>query len=307
MLRILILAIALVGCGKKEKPIEPVSASEQLREKFEIYKRSDFLKAANAANEKSTWLFKSCDATLFEGLRSIYQNGVNLMQARLNEGVWLRRSKGLGNCYEQRDRLGRRLSRSQISRDMLLGVAWWIYKNDRPDLAQEIVDYADSNGDVMGPGAPTRTGIGVVLKATFLKLAKMDRADSHYPVAVTGFESGFERHLAAWHLMLRSEIEGGLASGYHWWIEKQVKQQPQNPLFRMMKARFITGDYDPAAESLLNETYFPASRVPGTREFCDEWIIQRDMGDNWRPCVSKNKEWTGAAWLSVASWVIPKI
>lgn len=295
----LLVALAIVaGCGRRKEPKEDeVGVKPDLAAKFMLY--------STLSNTNGAWLFGDCDATLKEGLRGTYAS-TDLQEAEKEPGEWFRRPLSLGDCYEMRHPDGSRLSASRISRDMLLGVGWWAWSNGRPDVARSVVEYADANGDIMGPGVITRTDIRAQLKATFLKIAGSDRLDSHTPIVVSGTEKDFGRHLAAQHLFLRAEVTGGMPEGYSWWLRQQAEEQPSNPLYALLVARYLTGDYETVKRLLMDETHWPNDRLPTSAEHCSDWLIQRDMGSDWEPCpdhAENPRRWSGSDWLFVASWI----
>src|SRR5690606_36989106 len=56
---------------------------------------------------------------------------------------------------------------STISRDMLLGLAWYAWCNKRLDISEGVIKYALKNWGVMGEGDPARTNIMPNLFSTF--------------------------------------------------------------------------------------------------------------------------------------------
>lgn len=291
------LYMALSGCGYHEDAKSPEGESPSLAEKYELYLKLNY----QLLESRSGWVTKGCDSLLFTGLRGTYAP-VDLTTAKLTPGRWTRRNLAWGDCWPDG-------SDSQISRDMLLGLGHWILANGRPDLAQEVVDYADRYDGIMGAGDPWRTNIRKPLKATFRLLAGHEDSSTLWPIVVSGAEQGYTRHVAAWHLDLRGKLHGGLGDGYHWWIKEQAREQPQNPLYSFLKARYVTGNFAPVRKDLMNERFWPDGRLPSTKEVCEPWVIQRDRSDDaWEPCPKEKPDhsWTGSAWLAIACRVLER-
>jgi hypothetical protein len=59
-------------------------------------------------------------------------------------------------------------------------------------------------------------------------------------------------------------------------LEKAAKEEPNNALYECVKARLKDGNIDRAAELLLDESVFPARRLPSKAEQCDWYRYQRD-------------------------------
>lgn len=309
MRRIGVLALCFLAaaCGKKKDEKEANVDLSELQAKYD-----DYMTWSNElTQERGGWVTDGCDDTLKTGLRGTYDERIDLTLALRSPGEWTRRRISLGDCYELRGETGERLSKSRTSRDMALGAAAWMLTHKRTDLAKDVLDYVDHHGGLLGDGDESRTRISPPLYATYLKIAGRKQIEESIPVAVGG-EIGFERHLSAWHLLIRADAEGGMREGYNGWIKDAADLQPQNPLFQYMKAAFVTGDFAPFLAAAMDERYFPRDHLPTSEQVCDDWVIQRDMGKDWAPCLNDDgtpapfKQYTGSDWLAVVHRVLKR-
>lgn len=285
--------LALIGCGKKKEELPALEDVEALRTKYAAYHDA----SAADVGAREGFVADQCDDLLFTGLRSLVAPETDLTKAQLAPGEWTRRRVAMPECYPDH-------SASRISRDMLLGVAWWAHVTGQKGAAADIVGYADANEGIMGPGLTSRTQIRAQLYGTFAKLAGLKKPEAAIPLVVTGLELGFERHLAAWHLLLRARLNGGMDEGYVWWLRKMADAEPGNALFAFLVARYDSGDYAKTLAILLDETHWPADRLPTNVNHCTPWVWEHDAAEKaWAPC-EKDAQWSGSDWLVVARLVL---
>src|SRR5687768_2231383 len=96
-----------------------------------------------------------CDSLLFTSLTGcVPQVEVNIGAAFDGE-LWHRRpvDKPCFDCNTG-ENLG---SKSSISRDMLMGLAWYCYHNKRLDISEQIIKHAMSNWGLMGKATDIKT------------------------------------------------------------------------------------------------------------------------------------------------------
>jgi hypothetical protein len=295
---VLVAALLFCGCGKKEDghKADP-SMLAPLKAMWQDYRAwsDDFLAP------RKGWVTGGCDDVKFTGLRGIYAPEVDLTAALKSPGEWTRRDLALGDCYEMRNEKGERLSQSRTSRDMALGEAWWMARNNRTDLAKDVVHYVEKHDWKLGDGDVFRTDIRPALYATFLQIAKIDTPAAYTPVVVGGTD--YERENNAWHIELRAQIGGGMPDGYFDWIRLNATEQAHNPLYQYQLARWVTGDYAPFVAAAMNAQYYPRDHLPDSTNYCADWVMQRDMGKDWQPCPSEEafKQWSGSDWLAVVA------
>ena len=294
----LILFILLLGCGTTHRAPAPVAHShtEQLAAKVSLYEK------LQDRDVNGFILTDSCDALFFSGLLGAARpDSVNIEAAaeRTSEGiVWHRRpakdcSPSLGT------------SRSTISRDMLLGLMWHMWRNKQLDLATELMEDLKSNSYFLrGEGTAGELLVNQNLLNTLANLIKALDGPRYglelaYPTSITA-GTGFESHLATWHILLRGEILGKLSDSEFDTLKELASREPQNPLYRAAAAKYIDGSYDSSVELLLNEQHWPASQLPSSANHCSSWPIQRDLlkdgkpNPDWLPCPDENKTHSGA-------------
>lgn len=254
--------------------------------KFEFYKD----RTAAMLAPRHGWISDlDCDNTLVSGLSGTVIP-CDLERALISKGEWTRRDLAFGDCYQDG-------SGSRISRDMLLGVAWWAWRMKRPDIARDVLDYYEAHGGWMGPGDASRSNLRHQLRDTF-RLIAGEKVEFPDPIVLTFFEEGYERHLGALHLLLRSEILGHISTVNALWGAWMAFEQPQNPLFALLVARFITGDYGPFYALLLDPTYWPPGQLP---TFCHIWMLGKDYEKgNWTERCAAQRP--GSDWLFVGQF-----
>lgn len=286
------LAFFLGGCGHRE-PEKP-AAQEALEPVAAMF--DDYLAWSHALlSTQAQHVTLDCDDTLFTSLRATYEPDADPTDALIEKGRWGRRPAKYGPCEP-----------NETSRDMAIGEAVWMETRGRADLAADVLDYVDAHGGRLGNGDEAHTGIRTPLYATYLKIAGRHQPEEHTPIVVGG-ELGYERHIAAWHLIARADAEGGLREGYHDWIRATAEAQPQNPLFQYMLAAYVTGDWAPYVAAATDARYFPREHLPTSGEVCEPWVIQRDMGKDWEACKGQDgqpapfKQFSGSDWLAVAA------
>lgn len=197
---------------------------------------------------------------------------------------------------------------STISRDMLLGLAYYCYYQKKPEIALKVIMGAAKSFGQMGKGDPFRTGIRPLLFITFClilykiggrkyKFLKPLTLLSYFPAS--GKLSGYQSHLEVLHILLRRDIIG-IGNKQKQALISYSQRQPQNPLFQ-----YAVGRKDRAEAILMNNRLWPESRLPTSKERSEEWLIQRDNGKDWKPDSRKTKYHNGADFLFM-HWLINK-
>lgn len=247
---------------------------------------------------------KYCDSTLWSGLVGCIQHvDVDLLAARDDEGAWHRRPIGL---YPECFPIG---SSSTISRDMLLGVAWWSYFNDRPDVLEDVIKYALQHCFIMGKGKAIENIFGQAfftptMYALYARLVHAMGYKKHYimkwvPVDVGGLRQGFQAHLQVLSIFLTFIAEKKISNKNKQVILAHAKRQPANALFLTM-AYYLTGDvsYAERAKKILKQKIlFPENRLPTTHDRYASWLWQRDYSSDWKPDYEIYEEHHGGDFL----------
>lgn len=273
-----------------------------LSQKFQLYKKL-FKKHQD---RRGFIMSDMCDSLLFSGLVGCVGDViVNISAAQDKDGSWHRRPLDLPPCYDcsREWKLIPRLKEcwkiwkqtkskklvqkvfekggSTISRDMLVGLAWYALFHERLDISEGVIKYALKNKLIMGKGTPSRTFMTPGLLSTFAWISYRLGGPSrpwlrlipqHEDKNVTGFQA----HLSVLHIILRN-----------WLTEKyknldilahHANRQPNNPLFL-----WAAGDSIGAENLLMNEKWWPNDRLPDQADVASDWLLQRDYGPDWAP------------------------
>lgn len=277
-----------------------------INEKFKLYR--ELIKGQQQA-EIGFIEFVECDSLLFSSLIGCIPGIEVDIGAAFEEktGRWLRKPKWFGLCYnpdlepnkrpfwyraklawkfyragQSKDALTYLLGAgSTISRDMLLGLAYYAWYNKRLDISESVINYALSHWGFMGEGDLSRINIMPSLFATYCwisyKLGGPSRAWARWiPNDFGAKTQGFQAHLQVLHILLRKDLTGKISEKdekilkYHW------KREPYNPLFRI-----AVKDYMGALNILSDERFWPSDRLPTELDRKSQWLPERDFGDDW--------------------------
>ena len=266
-----------------------------------------------------------CDSLLFTGLIGCNSDiPMNIMAAyRKEDNTWHRRPLNYKSCYNGshpdvtdpnmgfKARAIRALRQiyktpskfqeiiekefyykqsSTISRDMLIGLAWYAFANKRLDIVQAVIKRALANRGVMGYGAIGAINIMPGLLGTYMMIEQALGGKKRWyarflPIGLNGKNRGFTAHLEVLHLLLRNGIiklskkEQKVLLGY-------AEDQPQNPLFQ-----FAAGRVEMAKQLLDNPLLWPSNRLPTSHDRREEWLFQRNQRDNhpdWLPKLDED-------------------
>lgn len=253
--------------------------------------------------------FEHCDSLLFSGLiGSLPEVKVNIEAAYDKKtGLWLRRPIDCPcfDCIDNID-LG---AKSSISRDMLLGLAYFCFYNNRKDIAEQVVKYALSHWLIMGKAIDkknllSRCLITPGLLATFAlisgKYKWLHWVPAEPPFSPT--QKGYKAHLQVLHRLLRHKIKGTNPRRDKI-LREQATKQPQNPLFLA-----ALGQYSLAEKKLLDERLWPSERLPTSHDRKAQWLPMRALGPDWKPdLVHQEKEFSGGDFLFVAAFILGRI
>jgi hypothetical protein len=299
MKKLLIFTNFLISaCGTHEPQVSPKAFT--LEDKVSLYASN----IKTHQDEHGFILSDKCDSTLFSGLLgAALPETVDLIQARDQEGAWHRRANQ--DCGEEFKN-----SKSTISRDMMLGVMWWMLKNNKLAEAEALMaDLKENNYILKGQGSlgelgfiPSYTNtLALIIKALGGKSHKLELA---FPAVIGRSGKGFERHLAVWHILLRGEAKGSITSYELETLKKMRDEQPMNPLFQAAYHKYTDGDFTIAENLLSNNMEWPSEKLPTTTEHCDEWPIQREYSEkDWGSC-SPEEEHTGGELIVIYNLII---
>lgn len=274
----------LINCGKagEKDTIDIGELYPLLKERYNLYRHLITEEMSPEGFVESS----QCDSTLFSGLVGTVVP-VELETAKDGQNRWFRRplNNGQDTCYPAH-------SSSTISRDMFIGIMWYIWKNKRLDLAVEIWNYGKANDWIMGEGDASRIYFTPAIKSTLAELIYRLGGTNHIitrniPRIFTKGNIGFKAHLDVLHLLLRADMIGSLESNDI--IKHHYNRNRNNALFNYVYHKYNTGNQTETALNLLNTRYFPESRLPTAMDRNTPWLWERDLGDDWQPTTDPNK------------------
>ncbi len=182
------------------------------------------------------------------------------------------------------------------SRDMYIGLMWYMWAAKRVDLAERVFDYGLDHVFVMDA---RDKGTSYLLEDEQFTLALVahrlggkDYTVWKLPTPCTSKLSGFEAHLQSLVIGLRALLDAGDTVN-----EKCAKDlaagQPNNAWFAAV-AGLYSGDQTHTVEMLLDPRYCPDDRLPESKDRCEPWLWQRDeQPKDWEPCPNERKTHSG--------------
>lgn len=254
---------------KPTPTVESYNPCESVREKRDLYRslQEQALDDSGFIDEPTT----RCDSLLHTGLLNSPATSITAAQDQLT-GQWYRYSDH--KCYPDQ-------AASTISRDMLLGLLWNIYMNQRVDLISDLRNYADEHDWEMGQGDWKRTYLNPQLYETIENLEnRLHGLETSFPLLEWWPRdlTGFEAHLQVLHIMLRDRIYGRTTELRQRRLLEHAERQQQNPLFA-----FAAGNTNKACSLFMNDELWPPDRLPTSCDRKEHNLNQRDFGNDWKP------------------------
>ena len=286
-MKLLLITLLLLSCGSRHRATILSSKLDYIAAKSERY-------LSEMERDRHGFIMtEKCDATLFSGLLGAATGDVDLLAASNSDMTqWWRRpdkdcSPTLGN------------SRSTISRDMILGVMWWMWRTKNLEAAEALMDDLKRRVYVLrGEGTPGELWMNPTFMSTLAHIILRLGGPRHevelaFPRTYSS-AGGFIAHLNTWHILLHGDIQGHISGSELDLLRRHAMRQPTNPLFQAAFHKYTDGDQSVAIKLLQNNHEWPSSRLPSTDEHCSEWPIERDVTyKDWGPCTP-HKEHTGA-------------
>ena len=246
-----------------------------LEDKFKLY-----LKSLPLLQDKYGFIYsEECDSLLFTSLVGCVPGVAVYIDAAFDHSTeqWHRRCTEKP-CYPYH-------SKSTISRDMFIGLAWYAYINGRLDISEQVIKYALTHFLVMGQGVLSRTIMTPNLLSTYAwisyRLGGPSRPWLRYlPQIESKKVTDYQAHLSILHILLRNKLTGKDNHGDL--LTFHADRSPENALFQ-----FAAGRVDKAYTILNNKQYFPEDRLPNKSDRKANWLWERDYGDNYLPGESK--------------------
>lgn len=280
---------------------------KEVNSKF-LDKKDLYLSLSTSGNhvDKCGWLnCDKCDGLLYNCLWSIAGADVMVTDARDMWHKWHRHPSF--TCYSNNE------SKSEISRDMLLGLLLWIVFKREESVLSDLIGYGEQHSWLMGAGDLSRTFVTPSLRGTIYlaahvlsnrnTLARFFPKDWCWPLpfSIVTNQQGYKRHLQALHIYVLSllrdptkrEIE---IMKYH------ADHEPLNALYRAIYNHVAVRNQEDAIALLMNEKYFPNDRLPSNREYRANYLFSHDqISLNWsNDYYTTRIEHPGVDWLFTA-------
>lgn len=295
----LICGLFLASCGSDKKP-KHSSTPDDLLSALKVKYSNYYEWNSNYQDAYGFILYDTCDSLLFSGLLGIVKP-VDLLAARDNTDRWYRRPLSYERCYPGS-------SKSTISRDMLTGVLWWIWRNKRLDVAQDLFEYGKSTDWIMGDGDISRIYFTPALQSTLAEMIYRLGGDNKIVYRsipqVNTQNVNFAAHLDMLHILLRAEMIGSIEANALTIVKYNYKRSPKNAFYSYVYHKYTDGNQQETIGILLDELVFPSMQLPSTANYCTEWRWQRDPGSDWEPCLEAEKTHSGSDFLFVAKLVL---
>lgn len=160
----------------------------------------------------------------------------------------------------------------------------------------------------MGQGAPSRIFYTPSSQATLAELIYRLGGEDHYIARavpqVIAKNDGFAAHLDMAAILLRADMTGRIQNFDI--VEYHFKRQPRNSFYSFLYHRYTDGNMDNAIRGLLDESLFPADRLPTSADRKAAWLWQRDDGPDWQPRAGVPHTHSGADFLFLAALILEK-
>jgi hypothetical protein len=282
----------LMSCGshkkKDESPVDDGMKAALLK------KRDLYLSLQPTALDTHGYAHDKCDSLGFTSLCKAAGGCESAdVFASETDGRWYRSPEK--DCFD----LGE--SKSDFSKDMALMLFVYLHelaKTDGPKAADAITrfrNYVKANNYVMGRPTDNPEGLSRVVMSPGL-ITLMERLYSKLTLlpgdpepagvvdVVPVITDGFQAHLDVLSIWLGGELTGKITDSDKYVLSEQAKRQPFNALFLAVHHLYKDGDQSAALQLLSDEVLFPSDRLPTSEDRCEEYIYQRDRGDDWDPC-----------------------
>lgn len=294
----LLLAVILsMSCGPSHKASVQAYQNPALEAQYQTY--LDLVPRGWVPNF-------DCDALEFVSLSQVGLADPGPVQSAMSApGQWFR----LPSLVADRSRCD-----SDISRDMFMGLFFWLWHFQQKDLAGEIWDYGAAHAWQMGQERappndrtvmdPQQIGL---LADLIYHLGGPDHPERDLIPSVYDTTPGYISHLTMLHILLYGSMHGEI-SGYQLDTLKTIqKTMDQDPLLQYLLHRYTDGDQTEATWVLLST--WPEDRLPEMQDWSEQWRPQRndsDPGLGPNPTGDPTQQHTGGDFLFVASLILGK-
>ena len=284
----LLLAAILLGCGSHTSTPTSVPSTSDLATRAQLY-----AELLPAVLDPSGFVdVAKCDSTTFSGLLGSSGIPVDLTDAEVSSGEWLRRPVSYPECWANGE------SRSTISRDALFSVMWFAWtKCDKP-LLERLFAYGMEHGWRMGNGRShgvdtlANPNLVAILAHSIYALGGRPPAWSLAIIPAWASDvEGYERHLQTVQIALWGEIVGHIPPSAAEILVANYHSQPWNPVMRAALDRWMGTN---TSSQPLDARLWPVDRLPTSADRCAEWVAMNDKDENgWKACPTEEVTHTG--------------
>lgn len=298
MLKYLLALLCLIfaSCGKNEVKTFDNDFSE-IKVKSELYMSM----IEPERDVHGFIMFSHCDALLFSSMLSAAGAITDINAARDDNGGWHRRAtQDCGPSFNVNPETGKGNSRSTVSRDMILGLFWHLYKNKDLQTSIDLMESLKGNFYFLkGEGTPGELLMNPSMLNTLAKIIKKlggpeFSLELSYPAIFSKDQEDFVAHLSVWHILLRADIDKSISNGNLEILKYHAERVPHNPLYQAAYHRYFDGCQKKAIALLMDDSVWPNNSLPTSANHCSDWPIQRDSDSDWAPCPAENSTHLGA-------------
>jgi hypothetical protein len=241
MIRYLPLFFLLLACGCASKK-EIKKNTDNLM--AEVLLKRDAL-ASSIATDSSGFVSYG-DGLTFQGFGAAYAKrslGDVIFSARDDDGKWHRHPKR--DCYQTGS------SKSEISRDGILGVLHFCFATGNMDCVRKIKSYGEAHDWVFGEGPKDLTWIWPLsfLVDNILGTHELDGSDDALPE----YFAGFRGHLLAMYIWLNGKVKGGISPVESTTLNKLASENPGNPMIKCVWNLYNSESQSDVIDILLND------------------------------------------------------
>jgi hypothetical protein len=287
---IFVLCFLAIGCDRKNKSSDiNVPIPEEIIDRGDLY-----CNLAAPAYEEKKYVHSKCDGAGFTSLFSLRCPNVDLSVFEDANGKPYR--SPTKDCFKNGE------SKAEFSRDMLLMrmIAAWKHKDI--EWVNRFINFARDNDWVMCKAIDPFYTAGRCVVGTLSELlidmqSKLEGQSASFRSQLVqsdadaiGLKSDYEAHLDVLRIWLEGEIYGGITDGQKSRLKGYADRESKNALYLAVSSKYHGGDFTNVYTVLQS---WPSDRLPGSQDWCTEYLHQRDMlksgqpNPDWLPCDRK--------------------
>jgi hypothetical protein len=266
MNKLLLFLLLLPACRHPAQDTK-INDIQKLQEKLSFYCSQDI---------DPYKLVDRCDGLTFLGLYDAYCKRIDIYAHEYPAGQWHRSIKP---CYPKD-------SRSEISFESQLGAIHACWARQDAACFKRMLKYAEAHDWILGEGPEEYTKLNelsFLIKRAITNLDKLaaltyDEAESK---TLLDRLKGYRGKVITDYVSIKGKIYGYVNSAELALVKLALDKDPENPIYRVLYAKYEDGhgdDFNFAVTKLLDETVYPADKLPGH-------LGQIDWGDEMGQAV----------------------